>query len=71
MSPSIPAGGGSRGITRLPGQEPLHWLLREVSPPEVATIAIALAGAVLSFQWKFDGLPDGPNPNHSTSCAAG
>ncbi len=50
---------GSRGTTRLPGQEPLHWLIREVTPPETATIDMALDGATLSFEWRFDGLPDG------------
>jgi hypothetical protein len=54
-----PFAGGSRGTTRLPGREPLHWLIREVSPPKAATITIELDGAALSFQWRFDGLSDG------------
>jgi hypothetical protein len=53
-----PFASGSRGTTRLPGQEPLHWLIREVLPPEAATITIELQGAALSFQWRFDGLSD-------------
>ena len=28
---------GSRGTTRLPGQEPLEWIIREVTPPDAAT----------------------------------
>jgi hypothetical protein len=54
-----PFASGSRGTTRLPGQEPLHWLIREVSPPQAATITLELQGAALSFQWRFEGLPDG------------
>ena len=54
-----PFASGSRGTTRLPGQEPLNWLIREVSPPQAATITLELQGADLSFQWRFEGLPDG------------
>lgn len=50
---------GSHGLTRLPGQEPLHWFLREVVPPSAATIEISLDGAVLSFEWRFAGLANG------------
>lgn len=50
---------GSRGLTRLPGQEPLHWLIREVNPPTAATIEINLDDAILSFEWRFAGLADG------------
>ena len=50
---------GSHGITRIPGQPPIEWFLREVRPPSTATIAIPLVQAVLSFEWRFDGLPDG------------
>jgi hypothetical protein len=54
-----PFASGSRGTTRLPGQEPLHWLIRDVSPPQAATITLELRGAALSFHWRFEGLPDG------------
>jgi hypothetical protein len=50
---------GSRGITRLPGQEPLRWFIREVTPPHAATIEMSLDGAALSFEWRFVGLADG------------
>ena len=53
-----PFAAGSHGTTRLPGQEPLHWLLRAVTPPNTATIDLQLEGAVLSFEWRFDPLPD-------------
>lgn len=50
---------GSRGLTRIPGQEPLRWSIREVTAPEGATIEMPLDGAGLSFQWRFAGLADG------------
>jgi Polyketide cyclase / dehydrase and lipid transport len=50
---------GTQGITRLPGQEPLRWSVREATAPEGATIEMPLDGAVLSFQWRFAGRPDG------------
>jgi len=50
---------GSRGSTRLPGQEPLRWLSREITPPNAATIEMSLEGAALSFEWRFVGLADG------------
>jgi len=50
---------GSRGTTRLPGQEPLHWFIREVNPPYAATIEMQLEGATLSFEWRLAGLIDG------------
>ena len=50
---------GSRGITRIPEQSPIEWFLREVRPPSTATIDIPLVQAVLSFEWRFDSLPDG------------
>jgi hypothetical protein len=45
--------------TRLPGQDPLHWVIREVTPPNAATIELSLDGAALSFEWRFVGLADG------------
>ena len=50
---------GSRGVTYLPGQEPLHWLIREVTPSNAATIELSFDGATLSFEWRFVGLTDG------------
>lgn len=54
-----PFASGSRGTTRLPGQEPLRWFIAEVTPTSAATIEMSLDGASLSFQWRFEGLPDG------------
>jgi len=50
---------GSRGTTRLPGQEPLEWIIGEVTPPKAATIEMQLEAATLSFEWRFVGLADG------------
>jgi hypothetical protein len=50
---------GSRGLTRLPGQEPIGWIIREVTPGEAATIEIPVDGAALAFEWKFAGLAEG------------
>ncbi len=45
-----PFASGSRGTTRLPGQEPLHWFVREVNAPHAATMEMQLEGATLSFE---------------------
>ncbi len=50
---------GSRGATRLPGPEPLPWFIRDVAPPNAATIEMSLDGAALLFEWRFVGLADG------------
>lgn len=50
---------GSRGTTRVPGQKPLHWFIREVTPPNAATIEMRLDDASLLFEWRFEGLVDG------------
>jgi len=50
---------GSRGATRLPGQEPLCWVIGEITPHSAATIEMSLEGAALSFEWRFVGLADG------------
>jgi len=51
-----PFAAGSQGITRIPGQEPLRWLIRAVSAPDTAAIDLELKGAVLLFQWKLEPL---------------
>ena len=50
---------GTCGLTRLPGQEPLRWFIRAVTPLRAATIEMSLDGAALSFEWRFDELPGG------------
>jgi len=50
---------GARGVTRIPGQSPMHWVIRDMHPPETATIEVQLERASLSFMWRFAGLADG------------
>jgi hypothetical protein len=45
---------GSWGTTRLPGQEPIRWQVRDVRPGASFIIEMPLDGAVLSFEWLFD-----------------
>jgi len=45
---------GARGTTRLPGQEPIRWQVREVRPGASFIIEMPLDDAVLSFEWLFD-----------------
>jgi hypothetical protein len=49
---------GSWGTTRLPGQEPLRWQLRDVQPGASFIIEMLLDRAVLSFEWVFDAMSD-------------
>lgn len=51
-----PFAAGSRLITKLPEREPLHSVIRSVTPEREATIEMQLPGAILSFCWRFDGL---------------
>jgi Polyketide cyclase / dehydrase and lipid transport len=50
---------GVRGTTKMPGQEPTHWRLSDVEPPERATYEMELSGAVLRFAWTYEELSDG------------
>jgi Polyketide cyclase / dehydrase and lipid transport len=50
---------GGCGTTEMPGQPPRHWQLRDVQPIESYTIEFSLERAILSFVWRFRGLPDG------------
>ena len=50
---------GSCGTTLLPGQEPLHWRIREVVPGKSFALELKLDQAVLTFDWSFDDLPRG------------
>jgi hypothetical protein len=49
---------GSWGTTILPGQEPLRWHIRDVQPDTSFSIEMALDGAVLVFEWRFDAPSD-------------
>ena len=50
---------GTRGITRMPGQEPRRWEITEVKQFESYVLETALDGAVMSFAWRFDRLERG------------
>src|SRR4051812_4786639 len=50
---------GTRGTTRMRGQEPTHWRLAEVDPPERAVYEMGLTGAVVRFTWTYEDLADG------------
>jgi uncharacterized protein YndB with AHSA1/START domain len=50
---------GARGTTKMRGQEPTHWRLAEVEPPERAVYEMELPGAVVHFNWTYEELTDG------------
>ena len=56
-----PFANGSWGTTRLPGQEPMRWHIRDVRPGTSFVIDMPLVDAVLSFEWDFE-----PLSNHRT-----
>jgi hypothetical protein len=47
---------GARGLTHLPGQMPLEWFVRDVTPGSSATIEIPADGAAMTFEWRFEPL---------------
>jgi hypothetical protein len=50
---------GGRGTTQMPGRPAQPWQLRDVRPIESYTVAFPLDRATLSFEWRFNPLPDG------------
>src|SRR5262249_40356162 len=50
---------GTRGTTKMRGQEPTHWRLVEVQPPERAVSEVELVEAVVRFTWTYEELRDG------------
>jgi len=56
-----PFAAGSCGITRMPGQPPATWLIRDLDPGKSYTIegSSFLDCASMRFHWRFDALPDG------------
>jgi hypothetical protein len=50
---------GTRGATKMRGQELTHWRLAEVEPPERATYEMELSGAVVRFAWTYEELSGG------------
>src|SRR5215470_5743201 len=53
-----PFAAGSPGTTRLPGQAPLRWQIRDVRPGRSFVIEMPLDRATLSFEWRFDAVSD-------------
>lgn len=47
---------GAAGTTRLPGQAPIYWRVRDVVPGRSAAIVIPLEGAALNCEWRFEHL---------------
>jgi hypothetical protein len=45
---------GSSGTTQLPGQETLHWSIREVRHGESFVTEMQLDRATLTFEWYFE-----------------
>jgi hypothetical protein len=45
---------GARGCTRMPGQEPRHWLIRAVDPGRSWTQEILLPGASFMVSMQFE-----------------
>jgi hypothetical protein len=51
---------GSQGTTRLPGQEPVYWVIREVAAPNSATIELPVGeGVSVFFEWRVDSIAGG------------
>ena len=50
---------GTSGTTRMPGQEPRRWRLREVNPMKSYIIDTTLDQAAMSFEWRFEENADG------------
>ena len=47
---------GASGTTRIPGQDPIRWRIRDVLPGACATIEIELDRATASFTFSFTAL---------------
>ena len=59
MTLNGPFQAGTRGTTKMRGQEPTHWRLVEVEPPERAVYEMELTEAVVHFAWTYEELTDG------------
>ena len=53
-----PFAAGSVGTTRMPGQDPVQWRIRDVVPGACATIEIELDRATVAFRWRFEAMSD-------------
>ena len=53
-----PFAAGTRGATKPRGGETINWQLIEVQDGHSAIIEINLPGAVVTFRWQFEDLPN-------------
>jgi hypothetical protein len=49
---------GTKGATKMRGQEPTYWRLVEVEPPGRTVTELELTDAVVRFTWTYEELPD-------------
>lgn len=56
---------GSRGTTQLPGQETLHWRIREIRLGESFLTEMQLDRATLTFEWYLEGVSEDRTKLHS------
>ena len=49
---------GTRGTTQMRDQDPTHWRLVEVKPPERTVTEVELTEAVVRITWTFEELSD-------------
>jgi hypothetical protein len=50
-----PFASGAHGMTRMPGQPPTSWIIRDVIHQRAYTIEVAVASdASVRFRWRFD-----------------
>ena len=54
-----PFASGTRGATKSPGMDVVHWVLKEVQPEKKAIVEIALDEAALLFHWRFEDIAEG------------
>jgi hypothetical protein len=50
---------GTKGVTKSPGVDPLHWVLSEVDAEKEAVVEMALPDATLRFHWRFEDISEG------------
>jgi Polyketide cyclase / dehydrase and lipid transport len=54
-----PFASGTKGATKSPGLDPMHWVLRDVQAEKQATVEMDLAEATLRFHWRFQDIEQG------------
>lgn len=49
-----PFASGTKGATKSPGLDPVHWVLTEVHAEKEATVEMSLDETTLRFHWRFE-----------------